>query len=82
MNRIFVTGIGAVTPIGTVTGVAGGPCVIDAAQAGNADYAPASSASLTLTIGAASQNIAFGIVPPTVVGATGTVTAVATSGLR
>jgi hypothetical protein len=70
-----------VNSTGMVTGVNAGPCVIDAAQAGNADYLAAPSVTQTLTIGKANQLITFGIAPSVGVSGTGAVTATATSGL-
>lgn len=46
-----------VTANGTVTGLAAGPCVVTATQAGSADYLPAAPATQTLTIGQASSAV-------------------------
>jgi len=46
-----------VTASGAVTGLAAGPCVVTATQAGSADYLPAAPATQTLTIAQASSGL-------------------------
>ncbi|HUQ05931.1 MAG TPA: hypothetical protein VM261_25690 [Kofleriaceae bacterium] len=68
----------------TVSFVGAGSCVINANQAGNANYNAASQVQQTFNVGAGAQTIAFTSTAPsaaTVGGATYTVTATATSGL-
>ncbi len=59
----------------TVTGKVAGTCTIAADQAGNDNYAAATQATQTFTIGKGSQAISFGTAPTLVVGGSGTVTA-------
>jgi hypothetical protein len=68
----------------TVSFIAAGTCVIDANQAGNANYTAAPQVQQTFAVGKASQTISFTSTAPaaaTVGGATYNVTATATSGL-
>jgi hypothetical protein len=65
----------------TVTGVAVGACTVAANQPGNANYLAAAAVSQSFNVGPASQTIGFSSVPSVVLGGTGTLTAVATSGL-
>jgi RHS repeat-associated protein len=66
----------------TVTPVAPGTCTIDANQAGNTNYSPATQAVQSTTIGIASQAITFSTIPTQsyAVGSL-TLTATSTSGL-
>lgn len=48
-----------ITASGAVTGLAAGPCIVTATQAGSADYLPAAPAAQTLTIGQASSALAL-----------------------
>jgi len=69
---------------GTVSFLGAGTCVIDADQAGNANFNPATTAQQSFTVGKGSQTIGFTSIAPanaTVSGTTYTVTATATSGL-
>ena len=63
----------------TVTGLAPGICILQAAQAGDANWNPATGGQSFLVKG--SQSIVFGTAPVISVGTTGTVTATASSGL-
>jgi len=63
-----------------VTGVNVGTCIIAATQAGNAEY-NAATQSLSIVIGKASQNVTFAPAAAIVYGGTGTVSAIASSGL-
>ncbi|MGA8145945.1 MAG: CARDB domain-containing protein, partial [Gallionellaceae bacterium] len=65
----------------TVTGVSVGTCTIAADQGGDADYDPATEVTQSFTIGKGDQAIGFNPAPNVVVGGTGTVSALATSGL-
>jgi len=65
----------------TVTGVNAGSCTILANQAGSANYNAAPQGTLTFSIGKAGQTLSFGAAPTLVVGGTGMVSAVSTSGL-
>ncbi|TDR48467.1 hypothetical protein DFR29_10187 [Tahibacter aquaticus] len=68
----------------TVIFQAAGSCVINANQAGNANYAAAPQAQQTFAVGAGSQSIFYSSTAPaaaTVAGAAYTVTATASSGL-
>ena len=67
----------------TVSFLHSGSCVIDANQAGDADYAAATEAQQTIAVGLAPQTISFTSTNPSpvVIGATYTPTAAATSGL-
>jgi hypothetical protein len=68
----------------TVSFTAAGTCVIDANQAGDADWNPAPQAQQTFPVGKGSQTITFTSTPPAsaqVGGPTYTVTATASSGL-
>ena len=68
----------------TVSFLAAGTCVIDADQAGNANYAAAPQAQQSFGVGKSAQTITFTSTAPaaaTVGGATYTVTATASSGL-
>ncbi len=68
---------------GVVSFTAGGTCVIDANQAGNAVWAPASQAQQTINVAKKSQTITFSSTNPSPVGVGGryTPTATASSGL-
>jgi hypothetical protein len=68
---------------GVVTFVAGGECVIDANQPGDAEWLPAPQVQQSLTIGKQSQFITLTSTPPTdpIVGGTYDPVATATSGL-
>ena len=59
----------------TVKGVSAGSCLIQANQAGDANYNAASAATQTITVGKGSQSIGFGAAPALQVGATGTLSA-------
>jgi hypothetical protein len=67
----------------TVSFIGAGTCVIDANQAGNANYNAAPQAQQSFAVGKGNQTISFTSTPPAVpvVGGTYTVTATATSGL-
>ncbi|GAM10888.1 bacillopeptidase F precursor [Geobacter sp. OR-1] len=65
----------------TVTGITAGSCTIAAAQAGNANYNAAATVTQSFTIGKGSQTITFGLAPTVAAGSSGTVSAIATSGL-
>ncbi|MGC2457247.1 MAG: CARDB domain-containing protein [Gallionellaceae bacterium] len=65
----------------TVTGVSVGTCTIAADQGGNADYNAATEVTQSFSIGKGDQAIGFDPAPNVVVGGTGTVSALATSGL-
>jgi alpha-tubulin suppressor-like RCC1 family protein len=64
-----------------VTGIKPGTCNIAANQAGNANYKAAAQITQSSIIGMRSQTIKFGAVPRIAKGKTGTVSAIATSGL-
>lgn len=68
---------------GLVTGLLAGSnnCVIQANQAGDANYTAASQATQTLSIGQGNQTVSFGAAPSVSVNGTGTVSATATSNL-
>lgn len=72
---------GSLTPLlctvsGTaVTMLGAGACTLTADQAGDANYAVAPQATQTVTIGRASQTIAFGAMPSVTVGGSGTLSA-------
>jgi hypothetical protein len=67
----------------TVDYIAVGKCVVDANQSGNGTYAPAPQKTQTLTIKLNPQTITFGAAPTgAVVGASGIVSATASSGLQ
>jgi hypothetical protein len=70
----------AVTAAGDVTGVSTGTCVVEATQPGNADHAPA-TATVSLTVARGRQSITFAVPPEMTVGATGLITATATTSL-
>ncbi|MGB9081238.1 MAG: IPT/TIG domain-containing protein [Desulfuromonadaceae bacterium] len=63
----------------TVTGITAGSCIIAADQSGNINYNAAPQ--VTQNFSKANQIIYFGPAPTVIVGATGTVSATATSGL-
>jgi len=65
----------------TVTLVSGGPCTIQANQAGNADYSAAPSVNQSFTVTPESQTINFGVPPGQTVGAVFNLSASASSGL-
>jgi hypothetical protein len=65
----------------TVSALRTGVCVVNADQAGDATFAAAPAASLSIAIAGAGQVISFGTVPVLTVGGSGTVTASASSGL-
>ena len=77
------TSTGCSLTSGVVTFTAVGTCVIDANQAGNANYNPATQVKQTFAVGKGSQTVSFTSTAPaaTVGGATYTPTATATSGL-
>ena len=76
-------GVCSVDPAsGLVTAKAAGSCSIAADQPGDAQWAAATQALQTITVGAAAQTIAFGAVPASVtVGGSATIRASASSGL-
>ena len=77
------TSTGCSLTSGVVTFTAVGTCVIDANQAGNANYNPATQVKQSFAVGKGSQTVSFTSTAPaaTVGGATYTPTATATSGL-
>ena len=77
-NAVTFSTMSACTVSGsTVSFIGVGPCVIDADQAGNADYLMATQVQQTIAVGKASQSISFTSTAPSnaTVGATYTVTA-------
>jgi alpha-tubulin suppressor-like RCC1 family protein len=64
-----------------VTGHTAGSCTIVANQAGSANYLAAPQATLTFAVGKGSQSISLGAAPTVKVGATGTTSGLASSGL-
>jgi large repetitive protein len=58
------TGACTVTAAGLVSFTGAGSCVVDADQAGNADYAAAPEVSQSITVGKAAQAITFTSTPP------------------
>jgi hypothetical protein len=74
------------TPVCTVSGstatmLIAGTCTIQASQAGNSSYLPATSSSQTFTVNLESQSITFNTIPTQTVGTPLTLTAAASSGL-
>ena len=75
------TTVCSLTGPNTISFVAGGICVIDANQAGNASFAPAPQAQQSLPVGLANQTITFTSTPPANASVGGpTYTVVATGG--
>ncbi|MCE4558159.1 hypothetical protein [Pelomonas cellulosilytica] len=70
-----------VAATGVVSASIPGSCRIAADQPGNAIWAAATPSTLSLTVSTAPQSISFGAAPAVRVGTSGTVRAVATSGL-
>ena len=65
----------------TVTGVSAGVCTIAADQAGNANYNAAPQVTQSISIGKGNQVITSFAFPPIAIGGTGSISALATSGL-
>jgi len=65
----------------TVTGLAFGTCTISANQAGNANYVAAAEVTQTIAVAKLSQSISIGTAPIVTVGGSGTLSAIASSGL-
>lgn len=72
----------SVSPAGIVTGVFAGSCNVTVFQNGDVTYAPTSQGfNLTIQTGSTPQNITLGVPGSIVVGRTGVVSALASSGL-
>jgi hypothetical protein len=80
-NAVTFTTSSVCTVSGSVVSFIGvGECVIDADQAGDADYLPAPRVSQTITVGKAVQAVAFTSRPPSDAAVGGTYTVTATGG--
>jgi alpha-tubulin suppressor-like RCC1 family protein len=67
--------------INTISAISVGACIIQASQAGSANYSGATPVTQTITVNGINQTISFAAAPAVMVGGTSTLSATASSGL-